>query len=192
MNGKSTTASNFSLFGVPNTGALAAFSFPRVAFDLFAATLQRRHRAGRAVRFEQRHREHWWHDDTFVHRPAGGTARRLCAEPGDRHHAVGARGHQRRLLQSRNRRPLQRRASVEPPGGRDHRAASRVHGAATIGAHGRPHAGHHVQRPRRTTEQQLVPRARHRAGHSRRRAHPPLRRSTNPENPPCSRSSRDG
>jgi hypothetical protein len=35
VNGKSTTASNFSLFGVPNTGALAAFSFPRVAFDLF-------------------------------------------------------------------------------------------------------------------------------------------------------------
>ena len=37
VNGKSTTASNFSLFGVPNTGALAAFSFPRVAFDLFVA-----------------------------------------------------------------------------------------------------------------------------------------------------------
>jgi len=35
VNGKSTTASNFSLFGVPNTGALAAFSFPRVAFDFF-------------------------------------------------------------------------------------------------------------------------------------------------------------
>jgi len=35
VNGKSTTASNFSLFGAPNTGALAAFSFPRVAFDLF-------------------------------------------------------------------------------------------------------------------------------------------------------------
>jgi hypothetical protein len=33
----STTASNFSLFSVPNTGALAAFSFPRVAFDLFVA-----------------------------------------------------------------------------------------------------------------------------------------------------------
>jgi hypothetical protein len=35
VNATSTTASNFSLFGVPNTGALAAFSFPRVAFDLF-------------------------------------------------------------------------------------------------------------------------------------------------------------
>jgi hypothetical protein len=30
-----TTATNFTLFGVPSTGALAAFSFPRAAFDLF-------------------------------------------------------------------------------------------------------------------------------------------------------------
>jgi len=30
-----TTATNFSLFGVPAAGALSAFSFPRGAFDLF-------------------------------------------------------------------------------------------------------------------------------------------------------------
>jgi hypothetical protein len=32
-----TTATNFTLFGTPTTGALAAFSFPRAAFDLFLA-----------------------------------------------------------------------------------------------------------------------------------------------------------
>jgi hypothetical protein len=35
VQGTSTTASSVSLFGVSNTGALAPFSFPRVAFDLF-------------------------------------------------------------------------------------------------------------------------------------------------------------
>lgn len=35
VNGQSTTANTFSLFGVPNAGLPAAFSFPRAAFDLF-------------------------------------------------------------------------------------------------------------------------------------------------------------
>jgi|SRR5215831_9688030 len=36
-NDTKTAATNLSLFGPPNTGTLAAFSFPRAAFDLFLA-----------------------------------------------------------------------------------------------------------------------------------------------------------
>ena len=146
----STTASNFSLFGVPNTGALAAFSFPRVAFDLFVAPnfsvgigLGALYGSSSATPSGSDATTHSF--TGLLAAPRVGYALNLATDI-----TLWARGGisvAYSKVETGGR--IQRRASVEPPGGRDHRAASRVHGAATIGAHGRPHAGHHVQRPRR-------------------------------------------